>query len=131
MLPLIGAAFGPFVGYISDIYGRRRFLLIGAIFGALGNLGSACSNTVPKIYGTEIIVGFGILNRQVAVAAIAEIFPRSWRPFVFGCFWASLAPAEAFAPVIGRSEWLISCVSADECEAQLLLLLPLLLLSIL
>ncbi|EXJ82855.1 hypothetical protein A1O3_06670 [Capronia epimyces CBS 606.96] len=103
MLELVGTAFAPFVGYVSDIFGRRQFLLLGPVFGTFGNLASTYANSIPQIYGTEIITGFGILFKQVSVAAVAEIFPRNWRPLVFGCFWASLAPSEGFAPVIGAT----------------------------
>ncbi|KAH0835288.1 trichothecene efflux pump [Fonsecaea pedrosoi] len=103
IIPIVATPAAPVVGYISDIFGRRRFLLAGVLLAAIGNVTTANVNGIDQIFGTEIITCIGILFKQVVIASLAEIVPRSSRPFAFGCLWASSAPAQAFGPIIAAS----------------------------
>ncbi|OCK73325.1 MFS general substrate transporter [Lepidopterella palustris CBS 459.81] len=93
----------PFVGYLSDIYGRRNFLLLGSVLAFIGTLVSANVSTIPRLYGASIMTGAGACLHQLAVPAVCEIVPRKWRPFAIGSFAAGLAPAAAFGPIIAAS----------------------------
>ncbi|OCL12154.1 MFS general substrate transporter [Glonium stellatum] len=93
----------PFIGYLSDIYGRRNFILIGSVLAFIGTAVSANVSTIPRLYGASAIIGAGACLHQLAIPALCEIVPRRWRPFAIGCFAIGLASGTAFGPVIAAS----------------------------
>ena len=93
----------PLVGYLSDLYGRRYFILVGSILGLIGNVAAANVNNIVYVIGVSAITGIGAALHQLAIPALAEIVPRRHRPLAFGSFYAAMAPASAFGPVIGKS----------------------------
>ncbi|KAF2497325.1 MFS general substrate transporter [Lophium mytilinum] len=93
----------PVVGYFSDIYGRRNFILAGSVLAFIGLIVSANVSTIPRLYGACAITGMGAAMHQLAIPALCEMVPRRSRPFAIGSFAAALAPAAAFGPVTAAS----------------------------
>jgi MFS family permease len=102
--PTLGAAvISPLVGRMSDIFGRRNFLLAGNILALIGCAIAANANNVNMVIGGSVLIGIGSGLHQIAWACLAEVVPKQSRAVASGLFETSLAIAQAFGPVIGKS----------------------------
>jgi MFS family permease len=96
------AVLSPLVGRLGDIFGRRTFLLIGNLVGAVGCAVAATASSVITVIIASIFIGFGAAMHQLAWSCLAEVVPRRKRSFALGLFQVSLTPASIFAAVIGK-----------------------------
>ena len=95
------AVFGPLVGRLGDIFGRRQSILLGNLFGLIGCVISATANHINVVIGGGIFIGAATSLQQQAWAALGEIVPKKHRGLVLGLFeLANIAPG-AFGPIIG------------------------------
>jgi len=95
------AVMSPFIGRLSDIFGRRNFLLLGNTLAAIGAVVAATAHTVNVVIGASIIIGVGSSMHQLAWACLGEVVPNKYRSLALGIFQTSLTPAAAFSSVIG------------------------------
>ncbi|KAF4447577.1 trichothecene efflux pump [Fusarium austroafricanum] len=101
---ILGAAvISPTIGRLSDIFGRRNFLIIGNIIGAIGCAVAATAQKVNTVIGASAVIGMGSAMHQLAWSCLAELVPKKSRFFALGVFQSTLAPSSAFAPVIAYS----------------------------
>ncbi|EFX00504.1 trichothecene efflux pump [Grosmannia clavigera kw1407] len=101
---VLGAAvMSPSVGRLSDIFGRRNFLLAGSVVAAVGCAVAATAKQVNTVIGAGAIIGVGSAMHQLAWSCLAELVPKKTRFLALGIFQATLAPSSAFAPVIAYS----------------------------
>ncbi|KAF2817439.1 MFS general substrate transporter [Mytilinidion resinicola] len=91
------------LGRLSDIYGRRLFILIGAVLGILGAAICANAKSVPMFIGGSAVLGIIYSFYSLSWAAIGELVEKKHRPVVFGIMEASAGLAGTFGPVIGIS----------------------------
>lgn len=99
---IIGAAvLAPVTGRLSDIFGRRNFLLLGNCFGIIGTAVAATAHDVNTVIGASCLIGVASSMHQLAWACLGELVPNRSRGVALGWFQTSLAPAGAFAPIIG------------------------------
>src|ERR1700761_4186016 len=56
----------PLAGGLSDIFGRRWFLIIGSCFSLLGAIVGLAAQNVPTVISASIIAGFGAGSQQLA-----------------------------------------------------------------
>lgn len=84
------AAF-PFAPYVSDKFGRRVGMFIGAIIIIVGAILTSSSNTVAQFIVGRFVLGGGIMFMTVSAPAYAvEIAPPHWRGRAVGfynCGW--------------------------------------------
>lgn len=115
----LGAAvMSPSVGRLSDIFGRRNFLLIGNVIGAVGCAVAATAKNVNTVIGASVIIGIGSAMHQLAWSCLAELVPKNKRSLALGVFQTTLTPSSVFAPVVGMSSSSIhfaSRESSDRC----------------
>ena len=65
---------------ISDRYGRRMAMFVGAWLIILGTIISATANTIPQFTVGRFVLGYGITHMSLAAPAYAmEIAPPQWR----------------------------------------------------
>jgi len=95
--------FGPLVGRLSDIYGRRKFLIIGNILGLIGCVMSATAQHINVAIGGGILIGTASACQQVAWAGLTEVVPRKYRSLALGIFEAGCIPPGAFGPIMGNA----------------------------
>ncbi|MEM8954610.1 MAG: sugar porter family MFS transporter [Verrucomicrobiota bacterium] len=78
---LLGAMFGAIMGgKLTDRFGRRRIVMLGALIGALGAASAACSPNPFMLFLSRIIVGTSIGTLTcVTPLFIAEISPSQLR----------------------------------------------------
>jgi MFS transporter, DHA1 family, tetracycline resistance protein len=101
----IAQLFGaPILGYLADIYGRKKIILIsmiGTFFSyILTALGIALLN-IQLIFIARIIDGFSGGNLFLAQSVIADISPENKKARNFGLINGSLALGLILGPVIG------------------------------
>lgn len=56
----------PLAGGLSDIFGRRWFFIIGALFSLLGSVIAVSSQNEPMFIAGMIVAGFGGGSQQLA-----------------------------------------------------------------
>jgi len=97
------AVFGPMVGRLGDIFGRRDSIMLGNLSGLIGCVISATATRVEVVIGGGIFIGLATSLQQQAWAALGEIVPKKHRGLVLGLFeLANIAPG-AFGPIIGTA----------------------------
>jgi MFS family permease len=74
---------------------------------------AATAHSIDTLIGASALIGVGSAMHQLAWSCLAEMVPKKSRGFALGLFTASLAPASAFAPVIGyafvlHSSWRVA-----------------------
>ncbi|KAI9371743.1 fungal trichothecene efflux pump [Aspergillus egyptiacus] len=89
-------------GRLSDIFGRRWFLISGAVFGAIGAVVGATGQTIPQMIGAGVLMGIGGGFGEMVFACVQEIVPNERRLFILGCVEISNIPA-MLSPMIGYS----------------------------
>lgn len=101
--PTLGAAvISPLVGRMSDIFGRRNFLLVGNALALVGCAIAATAHQINTVIGGCVLIGLGSGLHQIAWAALAEIVPRRSRSVASGYFETSLGFVQVFGAVIGK-----------------------------
>ncbi len=71
-------------GRLSDIFGRRWFLISGAVFGAIGAVVGATGQTIPQMIGAGVLMGVGGGFGEMIFASVQEIVPNERRLFILG-----------------------------------------------
>ena len=66
-------------GRISDITGRRWFLMFGAISAAVGALVGATGQSINQMIVSGIIFGIGGGFQEMCFACAQELVPNKWR----------------------------------------------------
>lgn len=97
------AALCPFVGALSDIYGRQKVAIVGQIMLIIGPIITSTANTMNIAIAGNVFSGVGAgLNELIALAGTAEIVPVKDRgkyvglvvltilPFCPSVLWAQL-----------------------------------------
>lgn len=102
------AVFGPLVGSLGDIYGRRTFILLGNAFGVIGCAVGATATTVNTAIAGGIFIGCASACQQLAWSGLAELVPKKYRGLALGLFELSCIPPGAFGPIMGMSTSTIS-----------------------
>ncbi|KAL4926336.1 fungal trichothecene efflux pump [Aspergillus undulatus] len=87
-------------GRLSDIFGRRWFLISGAVFGAIGAVVGATGQNINQMIGAGVLMGIGGGFGETLFASVQEIVPNQHRLFVLGCVEISNIPA-MLSPMIG------------------------------
>ncbi len=74
---IAGAIMTPITGKLSDIYGRKKILLIIMVIYVIGvSLGGFTTN-IYEMLGVRVIQGIGMSMFPIAFGIIREIFPRN------------------------------------------------------
>ncbi|KAK7204237.1 trichothecene efflux pump [Myxozyma melibiosi] len=99
-MTLSAAVLSPFVGRLSDIFGRRNFLLFGNILSVIGCVMSATAKRVDIVIGGAVFIGAGSSMHQIAWSALSEMVPRKSRSVALGFFMMSISASTAFGALI-------------------------------
>ncbi len=117
---LVTALFGfmqflaaPFLGELSDLYGRKKLLAIGVGMLAIANLVFAAGialGSLMILLASRIIAGIAGANFSIAQAAIADVTAPENRAKNFGLIGAAFGLGFVFGPLIGG--WLSSATGS-------------------
>jgi MFS family permease len=69
----------PISGGLSDIFGRRKFVIAGCFVSLMGTAIALGSQNIPMMIAAMTLKGIGSGSQQLALAAIAEIVPNKHR----------------------------------------------------
>ncbi|KAK3672214.1 hypothetical protein LTR78_007967 [Recurvomyces mirabilis] len=73
-------------GRLSDIFGRRYFMIAGACIALVGAIVGATGQSVNQMIASGVLFGTGGGLQEMCFAAIQEIVPNKYRVFAIGCF---------------------------------------------
>jgi len=97
------AVLGPMVGRLSDIFGRRNFILFGNVCGIIGCAMAATADKMNVAIGGGVFIGVASACQQLAWTAVGEIVPRKYRGLALGLFEMCAVPPGAFGPIMGSA----------------------------
>src|SRR5262247_1466940 len=99
--------FAPWLGRLSDKYGRRPVLLISILGTGIGFLILGLATTVWMLFAGRILDGISGGNISTAQAYIADITPKEERAKGLGLVGAAFGLGFIFGPAIGGilSRW--------------------------
>ncbi|AGA68413.1 arabinose efflux permease family protein [Desulfitobacterium dichloroeliminans LMG P-21439] len=92
----------PLFSKLADIYGKRRFYILGMMVFALGSLYGALASTMPHLIGARVIQGFGAgIITPVSMAMVTDMFPPEKRGNMIGMFSFVQLLANLLSPPLG------------------------------
>jgi MFS family permease len=98
---IIGLLFSPFVGTLSDIYGRRRLLLFGTLMFAFTPFLYLWVNSAEQLIMVRLIHGFATATYGPVIAAsVADLYSEN-RTFYMGWYRTVRNAGYLFGPISG------------------------------
>lgn len=85
---IAGAVMTPIIGKLSDIYGKKKILMIVIVIYSVGSLLGGLSNDIFMMVISRVIQGIGLAMFPVAFAIIREKFPHEKLAIGQGIFTA-------------------------------------------
>src|SRR5690349_8602061 len=88
------------LGPLSDRYGRRRTIILGASLSALGSIACAASPTIEFLIGARILQGIGFSGGMVVGrATIRDVYGEDGAAQIIAGLSILLTLLQAFAPI--------------------------------
>ena len=67
-------------GYLSDLFGRKKVIVLACLICVAGILTQYFAATVPQLFGGKLISCFGFgLGHSLGTVYVAELAPVKWR----------------------------------------------------
>ena len=88
---------------LSDLIGRRYFLIGGQIIGVIGSVICATGNTVNVVVGGSVLAGIGGAAQLLYPIIIHELVPNKYRHWAHAAVTLSVLPTLGFGPAIART----------------------------
>jgi MFS family permease len=94
----------PVVGYLLDRFGRRRFMIAGALMTALASLAFVWLERIgPALYALRVVQGLGFTCAFTGAQTLAVLYaPFERRAEAIGWFGISTILTNAISPAIGE-----------------------------
>jgi MFS family permease len=73
-----------FLGDISDIFGRKWFLVVAAASGLIGMLIGGRATNIPMLIGAQVFNGIGLTLGFLSTPLLAEVVPKRYRAPIVG-----------------------------------------------
>ena len=98
---LVGSAVSPLFGKLGDSYGKKRLFLIALVFYTAGVSMAGFSNSIYFLIAARGVQGIGFAIVPLALAIIAETFPKERIATAQGIVSATFAIGAAIGLVLG------------------------------
>ena len=98
---IVGSAVAPLLGKLGDSYGKKRMFLVALSFYTAGVALAGFSPSIYWLIGARAIQGIGFAIVPLALAIIAETFPRERIAAAQGVISATFAVGAALGLVLG------------------------------
>ena len=98
---IVGSAVAPLLGKLGDNYGKKRIFLLALVFYTAGVGLAGFSNSIYFLIVARAIQGIGFAIVPLALAIIAETFPRERIATAQGAISATFAIGAAAGLVVG------------------------------
>ncbi|KAI9718535.1 MAG: hypothetical protein M1812_003986 [Candelaria pacifica] len=90
------------VGSLSDIFGRRYFLIAGQTLSLIGSIIAATATSIPQLLGGGVLIGIAASVQNSLIFIIAELVPNKYRPLANGVILGVTLPTAGFGPGFAR-----------------------------
>jgi EmrB/QacA subfamily drug resistance transporter len=92
----------PIFGKLSDLYGRRKFLLLGLVVFMVGSALSGASQNIDQLIAFRALQGIGSgAFFPIAIAVAGVIFPPAQRGRIQGAFASTFGISAVLGPSVG------------------------------
>lgn len=98
---IVGSAVSPLLGKMGDSYGKKRMFLVALAFYTAGVAIAGFSPSIYFLIGARAIQGIGFAIVPLALAIIAETFPRERIAAAQGVISATFAVGAAIGLILG------------------------------
>jgi MFS family permease len=106
LIPIVKTLCGGFgltlVGRLSDIFGRRWFMIGGSILGIIGSIINATAGDINTILGGTVFIGLAGAVQTSFSFVLMELVANKHRAVLTGLLFLSTCPFSAFGPLIAR-----------------------------
>lgn len=92
-----------FFARLSDILGRRYFLIGAQVFGVIGSIVCATGNSVNVLIGGSVMTGIGGAAGLLYPVIIHELIPNKYRHWGQAAITVAVIPILGFGPAIART----------------------------
>jgi MFS family permease len=89
-----------FIGDMSDILGRRGFLLVGQLLAIVGMIISGRANSMNMVIGGQVLNGIGLTLGYLAIPFLTELVPKNARAGINSVASVATIFPLAFGPII-------------------------------
>lgn len=103
MMTLFMGVLHLFFSRLSDILGRRYFLIGGLTFAVVGSLVCALGNTVNILVGGSVLTGIGSAASLLYPVIVHELIPNKHRHWGQAIITLGVLPTLGFGPAIARA----------------------------
>lgn len=79
-------------GRLSDIFGRRYFMLTGAAISFIGTIVGATGQNIAQMIASGVLFGIGSGFQEMGFACIMEFIPNKYRLTALGMSYATVLP---------------------------------------
>lgn len=91
------------VGRLSDILGRRYFMIGCQLLALIGSVVSATASSVNTVIAGSVLIGIAAGGQQLFPLLIQEMVPNKHRFYGQSAITLSVMPTLGFSPAIARS----------------------------
>ncbi len=98
---IAGAVMTPIAGKLSDIYGKKKILLIVMLTYCTGVLAGGFANSLPFLLAARIAQGVGISMFPIAFGVVREIFPIQKLGMAQGIFTSTFSGGAVIGLIAG------------------------------
>jgi MFS family permease len=90
-------------GRLSDILGRRWFLIGGNFIGLIGTIIEGTAHSINQLIVGNALIGIAAAVQLSFTIVISELLPAKWRAYGLGALFFTSVPFAGFGPVIARA----------------------------
>ncbi|HEX5457995.1 MAG TPA: MFS transporter [Candidatus Nitrosotalea sp.] len=98
---IAGAVMTPIAGKLSDVYGKKKILLIVMMIYAAGILGGGFANSFGTMISARIAQGVGISMFPIAFGIVRDIFPAQKLAVAQGIFTSTFFGGSVVGLIVG------------------------------
>jgi MFS family permease len=91
----------PLAGGLSDIFGRRWFMIFGGLIHTAAAIVALAAKDIPTMIASSLIAGLGSGALMLSLAAVAELVPNNKRGTVQACLDLVGLPWNVFGALTG------------------------------
>lgn len=90
------------VGSLSDVLGRRYFMVVGQAFGFVGSCIAARATNISTLIGANVLIGISGATQVLYPLLIQEIVPNKYRGLSQSLITLSVFPTLGLGPAFAR-----------------------------
>ncbi len=98
---IAGAVMTPIAGKLSDMYGKKKILLVVMMIYSAGILGGGFANSFPTMISARIAQGVGISMFPIAFGIVRDIFPQEKLAIAQGIFTSTFFGGSVVGLIVG------------------------------